>query len=110
MANVKKEKADDEGVRVPMDMRFRNKLSQMFYGSSEEEKKEEKKQEPQVPFPKFNSADQPKVFTVQKLNEGTGPVVPRNAKVWVHYTGKLTDGTVFDSSVTRGKPLEFFVG
>ena len=41
-------------------------------------------------------------FTVQKLNEGTGPVCPKGAKVKVHYTGKLTNGTVFDSSVTRG--------
>mgnify|MGYP001626625360 CR=1 FL=1 len=28
----------------------------------------------------------------------------------MHYTGKLTDGTVFDSSVSRGQPLEFAVG
>ena len=49
-------------------------------------------------------------FNVQKLNEGTGPVCPRGATVKVHYTGKLTNGTVFDSSVTRGEPLEFMVG
>ena len=49
-------------------------------------------------------------FNVQKLNEGEGPVCPRGATVKVHYTGKLTNGTVFDSSVTRGEPLEFMVG
>jgi len=27
--------------------------------------------------------------------------------VKVHYTGKLTDGTVFDSSVQRGEPATF---
>jgi FKBP-type peptidyl-prolyl cis-trans isomerase len=36
---------------------------------------------------------------VKKLNEGTGPTVPRGAMVKVHYTGMLSDGRVFDSSV-----------
>ena len=49
-------------------------------------------------------------FSVKKLNEGQGPVVPKGAKVKVHYTGKLQNGQVFDSSVTRGEPIEFIVG
>ncbi len=47
---------------------------------------------------------------VNKLNTGSGEVVPRGAMVKVHYTGKFTDGRVFDSSVSRGVPLEFKVG
>jgi FKBP-type peptidyl-prolyl cis-trans isomerase FkpA len=31
-------------------------------------------------------------------------------KVSVHYTGKLLDGTVFDSSVERGEPITFTLG
>ena len=36
--------------------------------------------------------------------------MPPNTRVKVHYTGKLTNGQVFDSSVSRGQPLEFVVG
>ena len=31
-------------------------------------------------------------------------------KVSVHYTGSLTDGTVFDSSLKRGDPISFTLG
>ncbi len=36
--------------------------------------------------------------------------VKANDTVKVHYTGKLTDGQVFDSSVERGEPIEFTMG
>lgn len=41
---------------------------------------------------------------------GEGPAVKPGDRVRVHYTGRLTDGKVFDSSVTRGQPFEFNVG
>jgi len=30
--------------------------------------------------------------------------------VKVHYTGKLENGTVFDTSIGRGEPLQFKIG
>lgn len=44
------------------------------------------------------------------LEEGTGPKPKQGQKVQVHYTGKLQDGTVFDSSHKRGKPIAFTLG
>lgn len=41
------------------------------------------------------------------INQGTGAIPSRQDHVRVHYTGKLIDGTVFDSSVARGEPAEF---
>ncbi len=41
------------------------------------------------------------------LEEGTGLTPVEGDKVTVHYTGKLEDGTVFDSSVLKDKPLVF---
>lgn len=41
------------------------------------------------------------------LQEGSGNSPVATDKVKVHYTGKLLDGTVFDSSVERGEPISF---
>ena len=44
-------------------------------------------------------------YVVEK--EGTGAQPTATDEVTVHYTGKLLDGTVFDSSVNRGEPATF---
>jgi peptidylprolyl isomerase len=44
------------------------------------------------------------------IEEGTGDKPEKGDTVKVHYTGKLEDGTVFDSSVKRGVPIEFQLG
>ena len=41
---------------------------------------------------------------------GGGKAIKTGSRVMVHYTGKLLDGTVFDSSVERGEPIEVKVG
>jgi FKBP-type peptidyl-prolyl cis-trans isomerase FklB len=43
----------------------------------------------------------------QVLTEGSGRKPGLKDKVKCHYHGTLIDGTVFDSSVQRGKPAEF---
>ena len=47
---------------------------------------------------------------VEKLQAGTGPAPKTGDIVSVHYTGWLTNGQKFDSSVDRGEPFEFVLG
>ena len=49
----------------------------------------------------------PSGLQYEVLVEGKGKKPTKENKVKVHYTGKLIDGTVFDSSVERGEPIEF---
>lgn len=51
----------------------------------------------------------PSGLQYEVVKEGDGPMPKPTDKVTVHYTGKLIDGTVFDSSVERGAPATFGV-
>lgn len=61
------------------------------------------------------NAKRPEVVTTSSglqyevLVEGKGPKPTAQSQVKVHYTGRLIDGTVFDSSVERGEPTTFGV-
>ncbi len=54
----------------------------------------------------------PQQVKIEEVEQGD--VLSRRAKegdtVAIHYTGKLTDGTKFDSSLDRMEPLEFTLG
>jgi FKBP-type peptidyl-prolyl cis-trans isomerase len=47
---------------------------------------------------------------IEELKPGEGAVATRGKTVSVHYVGRLTDGTKFDSSYDRGQPIEFPLG
>ena len=49
-------------------------------------------------------------FTVDKTKTTDGQQCKAGDKVSVHYVGTLLDGTVFDSSRAKGRPLQFTVG
>ena len=52
----------------------------------------------------------PSGLKYEDLTEGTGAAAKAGDTVDVHYTGWLTDGTKFDSSVDRGRPFSFKLG
>jgi peptidylprolyl isomerase len=72
---------------------------------------------PQTPINKPTSSQTKKTMETittpsglqyQVLTKGTGTEHPSpTSVVKVHYHGTLLDGTVFDSSVDRGEPIEF---
>ncbi len=47
---------------------------------------------------------------IEELTVGDGATAAAGQSVSVHYTGWLTDGTKFDSSVDRNDPFEFNLG
>ncbi len=73
-------------------------LSFTISASSEEDKK----------VPDTQKTDSGLQYIV--MEEGTGDQAVSGKKVKVHYTGKLEDGTEFDSSIKRGQPIEFTLG
>ncbi|MCS6990751.1 MAG: FKBP-type peptidyl-prolyl cis-trans isomerase [Chitinophagales bacterium] len=59
----------------------------------------------------INAKRTPSGLYVAIQKEGTGPHATQGNSVKVHYTGKLLDGTVFDSSRNPGRePFEFKIG
>ena len=47
---------------------------------------------------------------IEKLGSGSGLASRKGALVTVHYTGWLTSGGKFDSSVDRDEPFQFVLG
>jgi FKBP-type peptidyl-prolyl cis-trans isomerase FkpA len=46
----------------------------------------------------------------EDLVEGEGAAATAGQRVSVHYTGWLTDGSKFDSSLDRNEPFQFMLG
>lgn len=49
-------------------------------------------------------------LVIEDITVGTGAEAKAGDTVTVHYTGWLTDGTQFDSSLDRSQPFQFVLG
>jgi FK506-binding protein len=47
---------------------------------------------------------------IEDLHEGTGKEAQKGKRITVHYTGRLEDGTKFDSSLDRRQPFTLILG
>jgi FKBP-type peptidyl-prolyl cis-trans isomerase len=54
-----------------------------------------------------NEVTLPSGLQYSVIKEGTGAIPKKSDQVTVHYTGTLTDGKKFDSSVDRNEPATF---
>jgi len=60
--------------------------------------------------PMANQFTTPSGLKYEDTEPGTGPTAQPGQKAKVHYTGWLTSGQKFDSSVDRNDPFEFTLG
>jgi FKBP-type peptidyl-prolyl cis-trans isomerase FklB len=58
-------------------------------------------------IPSGDTIHLPSGLSYKVIKYGVGKTPKATSKVRVHYEGTLVDGTVFDSSIQRGKPLVF---
>ena len=86
-------------------------IIQTYIMKAEEERNKKTEEENQAFLEK--NKNNPNIVTTasglqyEVLQQGTGANPQATDKVKVHYHGTLLDGTVFDSSVERGEPIEF---
>lgn len=71
---------------------------------------DKKKEASSKPSKKRSSGDSDSEISMEELEVGHGEKPKEGDTVKVHYTGRLDDGTVFDSSYDRGKPFEYKLG
>jgi len=65
---------------------------------------------PEAPVKMTDTKTTPSGLAYVDMKEGTGVSPKTGQNVTVHYTGKLADGSKFDSSIDRGQPFSFKIG
>lgn len=98
------------GKQAEVDVaQFQPKIQEMFKERMSKASEKEKKggEEFMANFIKEGGQKTASGLAYKILKEGTGDAPKETETVEVHYHGTLTNGTVFDSSVERGKTISF---
>lgn len=106
-----------EDILTGADTRFTmDEAYEIFFASFNElrQKREESSKQAEIDFLADNSKKAGIHVTgsglqYEIINDAIGPKPGVYDTVKVHYEGTLIDGTVFDSSISRGEPVEFEV-
>jgi FKBP-type peptidyl-prolyl cis-trans isomerase len=100
-----------EGDSVPMSVEFANQYFQQYIAMAQQQDAAVKQAEGQAFLDKNKQRPEVKVtpsgLQYEVITQTDGPKPSATDNVKVHYTGKLIDGTVFDSSIDRGEPITF---
>lgn len=104
-AKAKKFKADEAAFQAQM-----KKTAAVGEVKKKKEEEMKKKAAAQTEALMKKATKTPSGLMYIVTRPGAGPKPASGAKVKVHYAGRLTDGTEFDSSYKRGEPIEFQVG
>ena len=107
-----KDALNDSETRFTMD-EARQIFQQAYMAAAE--KREEANKQAEIDYLAENSKKPGIIVTgsglqYEVITEGAGMKPTADSTVRVHYEGALTDGTVFDSSYSRGEPIEFPLG
>ena len=89
---------------------FANTVNNIGASKKESEKKAALAIQKQIAekYPNARKTESGLLFANEVAGTGMDAIVGKT--VSVHYTGRLMDGTVFDSSVERGEPIDFTLG
>ena len=85
-------------------------LSRAGNGQAEEQPQEETSQGDDMNTGSSNLVTTPSGLQFEDIEVGNGASPQNGQRVSVHYTGWLTNGQKFDSSVDRGQPFQFTIG